>query len=194
MEWSPMMTFDWKWKVFEATERLRSRYEFIGRSTGAPFLALVYPPEAEAAFLREWHTVAAGLSPEFVVNTVNVLDLTQETVSEIGADNIVSAIADPMPGSDPASDLGAAWITRIADAVRNAVRHTTSPKPVVVLEKLAALFPVAGPREVMQHLWDDPTSAPESPVVVLIPGYLRTPRTYSFLGQREEFMYRGDLL
>jgi hypothetical protein len=144
--------------------------------------------------LREWHTVAAGLSPEFAINTVNVLDLTQETVGEIGADNIVSAIADPMPGSDPASDLGEAWITRIADAVRNAVRHTTSPKPVVVLERLAALFPVAGPREVMQHLWDDPTAAPESPVVVLIPGHLRTPRTYSFLGQREEFMYRGDLL
>ena len=38
---------DWEWKLREAVERLRTRYEHIGRKTGAPFLAIVYPPEVE---------------------------------------------------------------------------------------------------------------------------------------------------
>ena len=48
-----MSSQDWRWKIGEAIERVRTRYEFIGRKTGAPFLALVYPPVAEAAFLKE---------------------------------------------------------------------------------------------------------------------------------------------
>ena len=50
-----MSSQDWQWKIGEAVERVRTRYEFIGRKTGAPFLAVVYPPEAETAFLKEWH-------------------------------------------------------------------------------------------------------------------------------------------
>ena len=38
----------------EAIERIRSRYEHIGRKTGAPFLAVVYPAELETAVLKEW--------------------------------------------------------------------------------------------------------------------------------------------
>ncbi len=188
-----MTRFDWKWKIAEATDRLRSRYGFIGRSTGAPFLALVYPPEAEAAFLHEWHAVARSLSPEFVVNGVDVLLLTQQTITQIGADNIVSAIGDPMPGSDPVTDLGSEWISRIADSVRTASQAGYPARPIVALERLAALFPVAGPRDVMQSLWDKPNLS-DSPIVILIPGYLQSSRVYSFLGNREEFMYRGDLL
>jgi len=56
-----MSASDWRWKIGEVAERLRTRYEHIGRKTGAPFLALVYPPEAEASVLREWHTVADSL-------------------------------------------------------------------------------------------------------------------------------------
>lgn len=188
-----MTRFDWKWKIAEATDRLRSRYGFIGRSTGAPFLALIYPPEAEAAFFDEWHMVTKSLSPEFVANSVDVLLLTQQTVAQIGADNIVNAIGDPMPGSDPVSDLGTEWVSRITDSVRAASQEGSPARPIVVLERLAALFPVVGPRDVMQALWDQPNSL-DCPVVTLIPGYLQSSRTYSFLGQREEFMYRGDLL
>ncbi len=188
-----MTSFDWRWKISEAADRLRSRYDFIGRSTGAPFLALVYPPEAEAAFLHEWHTVATALSPDYLIKSLDVLNLTQQAVVEIGADNIVTAIADPMPGSDPISDLGARWVSKIARAVRSAATAQPPARLVVVLERLAALYPVAGPRDVMQCLWDDADSL-DNPVVVLIPGYMQSPRTYSFLGQREEFMYRGDLL
>ena len=46
----------------------------------------------------------------------------------------------------------------------------------------------------MQQLWDSAQSALEGPVIVLIPGSLRGPRTYAFLDDRNEFMYRGDLL
>src|ERR1035441_36793 len=51
---TPMPSFDWKWKISEAVDRLRSRYDLIGRNTGAPFLALIYPPETEKAFEGEW--------------------------------------------------------------------------------------------------------------------------------------------
>jgi hypothetical protein len=65
---------------------------------------------------------------------------------------------------------------------------------VVSLERLAALFPAAGPRDVMQRLWGNAQSTPDGPVIVLIPGYIVGSRTYAFVGKHDEFMYRGDLL
>ena len=59
--------YDWRRKISEAIERIRSRYEFIGRKTGAPFLAVVYPAEVETAFLKEWRTQCATLQPEIDV-------------------------------------------------------------------------------------------------------------------------------
>jgi hypothetical protein len=109
---------DWRWKIGEAIERVRTRYEFIGRKTGAPFLALVYPPEAEAVFLKEWQAQQSTLRPEIDVRSVNVLQITQAVMADIGPDNIVGSLADPMPGSDPQADLGHLWINAVADAVK----------------------------------------------------------------------------
>jgi hypothetical protein len=46
----------------------------------------------------------------------------------------------------------------------------------------------------MQQLWGSAELTLDGPVVVLIPGYIDGTRTYSFLGEKVEFMYRGDLL
>jgi hypothetical protein len=189
-----MSSHDWRWKISEAIERLRTRYEFIGRKTGAPFLALVYPPAAETAVLKEWRTQCAMLQPEIDVRIVDVLVETQKTIAEIGADNIVASIADPMPGSDPQSELGGVWISNIAMAVEARLSQSGSGKPIVSLERMAALYPAAGPRDVMQLLWDSAQSALNGPVVVMIPGHVVESRTYCFVGERDEFMYRGDLL
>lgn len=189
-----MSSRDWRWKISEAMERVRTRYEFIGRKTGAPFLAVVYPPGLETAFLKEWRTHCATLQPEIDVHTIDVLEVTQKTVAEIGAGNIVSSMHDPMPGSDPSSELGELWITAIAEAVQRPLAGGASGKPVVCLERLSAMYPAAGPRDVMQRLWDSAQSTLNGPVVVLIPGHVVETRTYSFVGQRNEFMYRGDLL
>jgi hypothetical protein len=186
--------FDWRRKIGEAIERIRSRYEFIGRKTGAPFLAVVYPPEVEAAFLKEWRTQCATLQPEFDARPVNVLDVTQHIVGEIGAANIVSSMDDPMPGSDPQAELGGLWVSAVAEAVGARLSDPGRGKPVVSVERLAALYPAAGPRDVMQRLWDGAQSALNGPVVMLIPGHIAESRTYSFVGKRDEFMYRGDLL
>jgi len=183
--------FDWRWKVYEAVERLRSQYDLIGRSTGAPFLAIVYPPETGKAFSSEWHTLSLGLSPELHVQDVDALRCTGEIIDDIGLDNITSVLADPMPGSDPCSELAARWVLRIVDEVRKSAANVE--RPIVVLHQLAALFPIAGPRDVMQSLWDDQQRL-DYPVVFLVPGSLSGARTYAFLGKREEFMYRGDLL
>jgi hypothetical protein len=185
---------DWGWKLREAVERLRTRYDHIGRKTGAPFLAVVYPPEAERSVLREWHTQAATLEPQFSVRTIDVLDVTARVVDEFGASTLVDAMSHPMPGSDPASELGAMWTNAVVAAVRDAAVPRGDGRPVVALERLAALYPVSGPRAVMQSLWDGHHAALNGPVVLLIPGILFEARVYRFLGQVEEFMYRGDIL
>lgn len=185
---------DWEWKLREAADRLRTRYEHIGSKTGAPFLAIVYPPEVERLLLKEWHTLAATLEPEFSIRTVDVLDVTARVVRQFGAESLADAMKDPMPGSDPTSELGSMWTRAVAASVREAASKSAPGRPVVVLERLAALYPASGPRAVMQTLWDSDHAALEGPVVLLVPGILIEARVYRFVGQVEEFMYRGDIL
>jgi hypothetical protein len=144
--------------------------------------------------LKEWRTQCATLYPEIDVRSINVLKITHRIITEIGAANIVSSMDDPMPGSDPQAELGGLWVTAVADAVESRLAEPGKGKPVVSLEQLAALYPAAGPRDVMQRLWDTAQSLLNGPVVVLIPGHMVGSRTYSFVAQRDEFMYRGDLL
>jgi hypothetical protein len=186
---------DWGWKLREAVEAIKNRYDHIGRKTGAPFLGIVYPPEAEAAVLREWHTMAASLKPEFDVRTIDVLAVTKTVIEQLGGENIVNAIANPMPGSNPETELANMWIAALVEKVKDC---GTKPPPqgkiVIVLEFLAALYPATGPRDLMQRLWDQEQSFLSGPVVVLIPGTLIERKVYSFLDQRDELMYRGDIL
>lgn len=185
---------DWEWKIREASEWIRTRYDHIGRKTGAPLLAVVYPPEAERAVFKEWRALASTLAPALAVRTVDALAVTSEVVRRLGAETLVEAMNEPMAGSDPLSELGAMWTTAIVDAVRSAAEASGPGRPVVVLERLAALHPATAPRAVMQMLWDSEQATLQGPVVLLIPGVLRQARVYSFLGRLEELMYRGDIL
>ena len=186
---------DWEWKLREAVEAIKNRYDHIGRKTGAPFLGIVYPPEAEDAVLREWQTMASTLKPEFDVRTIDVLAVTKKVIEQLGGMNIVNAIANPMPGSNPENELANLWIAALVEKVKEC---GTNPPPqgkiVIVLEFLAALYPATGPRDLMQRLWDQEQSFLSGPVVVLIPGTLIERKVYSFLNQRDELMYRGDIL
>ncbi len=189
-----MSSHDWRWKINEAIDRIRTRYEFIGRKTGAPFLALVYPPDVETAVLKEWRTQTEALRPEIDVRPVDAVEVTHGIIAEFGAENVVASIANPMPGSDPESELGQLWIKAMADSVQARLAEPGPGKPVVSLERMAALYPAAGPRGVMQRLWDSAQSTLNGPVIVLIPGHSVGSRTYAFVGSHDEFMYRGDLL
>ena len=186
---------DWSWKLRQAVEDIKIRYDHIGRKTGAPFLGIVYPPEAETAVLREWHTMVSSLKPEFDVRTIDVLGVTKTVIEQLGGENIVEAMKNPMPGSNPEAELGNLWLTTLVEKVKEA---GTKPPPegkiVIVLEFLAALYPATGPRDLMQQLWDQNQSFLSGPVVVLIPGTLIERKVYSFLDQRDELMYRGDIL
>jgi hypothetical protein len=185
---------DWDWKLREAADRVRTRYNHIGRKTGAPFLAVVYPPEAERSVLREWRTISATLQPEYSILAIDVLKVTASVVSRFGARALVDAMNDPMPGSDPASELGSMWTSAVASAVHEAAAQKLPGRPVVVIERLAALYPASGPRALMQTLWDGEHAGLEGPVILLVPGVLVEARMYRFVGQVEEFMYRGDIL
>jgi len=144
--------------------------------------------------LREWHAVVATLEPEFSVRPINVLEVTTNIVDRFGARALVNSMSDPMPGSEPTAELSSMWTNAVATAVREAVRRPGRGRPVVVLEQLAALYPASGPRAVMQTLWDSDHGALDGPVILLVPGVLVEARVYRFVGQVEEFMYRGDIL
>jgi len=189
-----MTEVDWGWKLREAFDRLKTRYEHIGRKTGAPFLAIVYPPEAQEAVLKEWRTLAGTLADDFDMCTIDVLAVTMAVVAELGGENIVATMKDAMPGSDAQGELGVMWTDAVVAEVRRTALQPCSRRRIIVLENLAALFPAAGPRAVMQRLWDSEQSCLDGPVVVLIPGTLVEPRVYSFVNRRNEFMYRGDIM
>ena len=185
---------NWKWKIGEAIERIKTRYEYIGRKTGAPFLAIIYQPEIETIFLKEWYTQTKALKPDIDIKTLNLLNITQDILSDIGTQNIVDSFLDPMPGSNPERELGDLWIKTISEKVHNILSWRSGTRSVICLEKLSALYPAAGPRDIMHNLWDSGKSILDCPVIVLIPGTLQGCRNYSFLNKKDEFMYRGDIL
>jgi len=130
-----MSSHDWRWNIGEAIERIRTRYDYIGRKTGAPFLALLYPPEAELAVLKEWQTQTSALRPEFDVRAIDALNITQNVICSIGAENVVASLEDPMPGSNPQSELGQFWISTLAEAVQTAFATPGVGRPVVSLQR-----------------------------------------------------------
>ncbi len=155
---------DWPWKIREAIERVKTRYDHIGRNTGASFLAVVYPPDAEAAVLKEWHTQLAGRS-------ARSSRFTRSTSSRSRWPFLMNSEAR----TSFRQSLSRCWIkSRIRpgqyvewNAVATAVRERSAKegvkRPIVVLERTGALFPAASPRAVMQQLWDSGQSALDGP-------------------------------
>lgn len=188
---------DWHWALQQTIDRLRTRYDHIGRKSGAPFLGVVYPPEVEAAVMREWRVQAEALKPDIDVLTVDALEVTAKVLATMGAADMVEQIRHPWAGSNPVAELGDAWASAVARETRSvlAQRPIDKPgRPAVVVQRLAALYPASGPRDVMQQLWDVMEPGPDAPVIVLIPGQATGPKVYKFLGKRDELMYRGDLV
>lgn len=185
---------DWTWKLREAVDRLKNSYEHIGRSTGVPFLAIVYPVEVEILIKKEWEALQGMLPASIEVKTINCLDITTSVLIEMGLDNIIDALENPMPGSNPQAELGNLWIRAICNAVEQITSRCSNCRQVVLIYKLSALYPAASPRALMQALWGRSDLALDGPIILFIPGKLIEPRVYEFLNQVREFMYRGDIL
>jgi hypothetical protein len=117
-----------------------------------------------------------------------------KVVQDLGVENIVETIQNPMPGSNPETELATMWLTAIVEEVKSNLPNNSMKKTVIVLEQLAALYPATGPRSLMQALWDTPDLALDNPVVIFIPGRLVESRVFEFLGKTRELMYRGDIL
>lgn len=185
---------EWNKTLCEAVGRLQLRYDQIGRKTGAPFLAIVYPPELEKQVLKEWDTLVKSLGDDYQVTAIDILEITHAITSQIGLDTILESMKDPEPGCEPERELGNLWLSSIQEKIESVFRDQKVKRPVIVLKHLAALYPAAGPQILMQRLWDSSQNALEGPVVLLIPGTLIEPRRYTFLNIRDEFMYRGEIL
>lgn len=99
-----------------------------------------------------------------------------------------------MPGANPEAELANLWISEIIAAILTKLAEHRGNPPVLVIEKTAALYPVAGPGFLLQQLWDKHSQIIQCPVVVFIPGRLLEQQVYLFLNTKEEFMYRGDIL
>jgi hypothetical protein len=185
---------EWHTHLCEAVGWIQTRYHHIGRKTGAPFLAVVYPPDIEPEVFREWDAQIKSLNSEFLVRELDLLEITRVATNDIGLDTVLETLEDPAPGCNPEQELANLWLTKIAEEIQTTFRKMNADKPVIVLKSLAALYPVTGPQMLMQRLWDKEQESLEGPVVLLIPGTLTEPRRYSFLNQVDEYMYRGDIL
>jgi len=185
---------DISWKIKEAASRIKQRYQFIGRQTGAPFLAIVFPPEAELWIMKEWRAQAGIFSDQYDLIYFDLLEITTRCLDHLGVDNIIAAQEDPMPGTNPEAELANLWISEIIAVMQAKLSEHQGKPPVMVIEKTAALHPVTGPRFLLQQLWDIHNQTIHCPVVVFIPGRLLEQRIYLFLDAKEEFMYRGDIL
>ena len=87
-----MSMHDWRRKISEAIERIRTRYRVHRKlKTGAPFLpVVVYPSEVETAFPKEWRTQVRNLHPEIDVRSIDGFEVNPPNhATEIGAANIV---------------------------------------------------------------------------------------------------------
>ncbi|KKL68145.1 hypothetical protein LCGC14_2127900 [marine sediment metagenome] len=196
-----MTSVDWQWKLNEAIDRLKYHYEHIGRKSGYPFLGIVYPPEMERAVLKEWGILSKSLEDEFDFRTIDILEVTHSVVESVGVDTIVENIEEPMPGSNSEQELGHMWVNKAAGEVTDCLIETSSDenkgserKKVIVLTRLAALYPAATPKQLMHTLWNSSNANLTTPVVVLIPGTLIEKRVYKFVNKVREFMCRGDIL
>jgi len=189
------MSKDWQWTVHEAITTLSTRYEAIGRMTGVPFLALVYPPTEERGFWHELRLQLDALRPGIDARYLDLLSLTTRVLEEVGLDTIIESLEDPFLTADARADLGRLWLDRVQGEIRAlSSSRDGSGRPVIVIESIAALYPAAGPFMLMQTLWNDEQTRIEAPVLVPIPGTLEGPRSYRFLDRDVELMYRGDLL
>jgi hypothetical protein len=188
------MSEDISWKIKEAASRIKDRYDFIGHQKGASFLAIVFPHEAELWTMKEWRAQAGIFADRYDLIYMDILDITTRCNDQLGIENIIAALEDPMPGANPEAELANLWNSEIIAAIlTNLAEHRGKP-PVLVIEKTAALYPVTGPGFLLQQLWDLHSQVIRCPVVVFIPGRLLEQQVYLFLNTKEEFMYRGDIL
>jgi membrane protein len=73
---------------------------------------------------------ALAYSTIFSIRTIDVLDVTARVVRQFGAESLVDSMKDPMPGSDPTSELGSMWTNAVTASVREAAGR--GGRPVVV--------------------------------------------------------------
>jgi hypothetical protein len=188
------MNEDIAWKIKEAASRIKERYHFIGHQTAAPFLAIVFPQEAELWTMKEWRAQAGLFEGQYDLIYVDLLEVTSRCLDQLGVESIIEAERDPMPGTNPQAELANLWVSEIIASIHKRLSEHQGKPPVLVIERTAALFPVTGPRFLLQQLWDTHGQTIQCPVVVFIPGRLVGQRLYRFLNAKEEFMYRGDIL
>ena len=125
------MSGNWHWAIDEAMNAITTRYDAIGRTTGVPFLAIIYPPGEERGFWHELEVRLNALSPGIESRYVDLLGLTTRVIEETGIDQVVEVLEDPFLATQAESDLARLWL----DAVRDEFAEYTA----VIVVLLAVL-------------------------------------------------------
>lgn len=181
--------------------RIQSTYDGLGQSSGRPYMYFVYSPEADQQ-VRRFVDEQFMMLPSLYTIRINVLNLTVDALrdEEQGREAVLAhpdlAVAMMAP-----SDIADIWQDELRVAMQQAL-ETVPPglRPLILLEGLAALYPLTNPTAVMEkfaeHSLDNPATGRPVPIVLFVPGYRvpHTSRQYSFLTPASQplKMYRGE--
>jgi hypothetical protein len=181
--------------------RIQTAYEGLGQSSGRPYLYFVYPPEDEQRVSRLIDEQFVGMPSIHCIR----LDLLMLTIDSLRGEEQIrqELLDDPDTAKSGVAplDIAGLWQYEIRDYIERALRETPpGTRPLVLLEGLAALYPLTNPTAIMEKFaeqsFDNPVTRRPVPVVLFVPGYLlpHTSRTYYYLTQTSQplLLYRGE--
>jgi hypothetical protein len=181
--------------------RIQTAYEGLGQSSGRPYLYFVYAPEADQQ-VRRLIDELFGVLPSMYVVRVDVLDLTIGALRDEEVEREALLVdPDPAKSREAPREIAGIWQEELRELVlRELETASSSARPIVFLEGLAALHPLTNPTAVMEafaeHTIDHPATGRPVPIVLFVPGFLvpHMSRTYHFLTQTSQplLMYRGE--
>lgn len=183
-----------KEKVHEAIHRLRNSYGMIGKKTGLPYLAIVFPPSDEYEVLREWHFQMDTFQEEFHCIPIDVVKCSQKVLNYVGIEKVRETFHDETLVQNAKRDLGVMWIREIGKEIKRGYSSDTEKKVVFSIERTGGLYPVTNPYVMMEQLWNDNSITLDHPLIVFIPGSITGSRHYNFLDRDELLMYHGDMI
>ncbi len=181
--------------------RIQTAYEGLGQSSGRPYIYFIYPPDSEQRMHRLIDEQLIVMPSIYCIR----LDLLTLTIDALhGEEHARQALLNhsDLSKSDIAPlDIAHLWQDEIRENIERALETMPSGvRPLVLLEGLAALYPLTNPTAIMEKFaeqsFNNPATGRPVPLVLFVPGYMlpHTSRTYHYLTLASPplQLYRGE--